>query len=212
VTVRRQRAAQKPSDSELCANLCLAGLELNELLGTRRAAPAPPGAPNETVQPASDLTTASPRATLRGSLAFERRAFGGESREEGVTRVAAIYDIHGNLEVFTRLTPEDRLLPVFEGLDVPVVICGHTHMQFDRTVGSARVVNAGSVGMPYGAPGAYWLLLGPDVRLRRTPYDLARAAERIRDTTYPQAEEFAAGNVLRPPSEGGILAAFTPKE
>ena len=29
-------------------------------------------------------------------------------------------------ECFTRLTPEDRLLPVFEGLDVPVVICGHT--------------------------------------------------------------------------------------
>ena len=43
-------------------------------------------------------------------------------------------------EVFTRLTPEDRLLPVFEGLDVPLVICGHTHVQFDRTIGKTRVV------------------------------------------------------------------------
>lgn len=32
-------------------------------------------------------------------------------------------------EVFTRLTPEDRLLPVLEGLKASVVICGHTHMQ-----------------------------------------------------------------------------------
>ena len=58
-------------------------------------------------------------------------------------------------EIFTRLTPEERLVPVFEGLGVPVVICGHTHMQFDRRVGRVRVVNAGSVGMPFGEPGAY---------------------------------------------------------
>lgn len=115
-------------------------------------------------------------------------------------------------DVFTRLTPEDRLLPVFEGLDVPVVVCGHTHMQFDRTIGGIRVVNAGSVGMPFGEPGAYWLLLGPDVQLRHTPYDLPKAAQRIRDTDYPQAHDFAARNVLQPPSEGEILEAFTRAE
>ena len=112
-------------------------------------------------------------------------------------------------EVFTRLTSEDRLLPVFEGLNVPVVVCGHTHMQYDRTIGKVRVVNAGSVGMPYGEPGACWLLLGPNVQLRHTAYDLSKAAERIRDTKYPQAEDFAAHNVLQPPSEGEALEAFT---
>jgi putative phosphoesterase len=112
-------------------------------------------------------------------------------------------------EVFTRLTPADRLLPIFAGLNVTMVICGHTHMQFDRTIGKVRVVNAGSVGMPYGAPGAHWLLLGPDVQLRRTPYDLTKAAERIRDTNYPQAQDFAARNVLQPPSEGEILEVCT---
>jgi putative phosphoesterase len=110
-------------------------------------------------------------------------------------------------EVFTRLTPDDRLLPVFEGLSVPLVICGHTHMQFDRTIGKTRVVNAGSVGMPFGEPGADWLLLGPDVELRHTPYDLARAAERIRATTYP--EDFAARYVLNPPAAAQILDVFT---
>jgi putative phosphoesterase len=111
-------------------------------------------------------------------------------------------------EIFTRLTPEERLLPIFEGLDVSVIVCGHTHMQFDRTIGRIRVVNAGSVGMPFGEPGACWLLLGPDVQLRRTPYDLAGAAERIGGTNYPQARDFAAQYVLQPPSEEAMLEVF----
>ncbi|HEX7517006.1 MAG TPA: metallophosphoesterase family protein [Chthoniobacterales bacterium] len=115
-------------------------------------------------------------------------------------------------EVFTRLTPEDRLLPIFEGLNVPAVICGHTHMQFDRTVGRVRVMNAGSVGMPFGEPGAYWLLLGPDIQLRHTAYDLTKAAERIRATNYPQAQDFAAHNVLQPRSEGETLEVLTKVE
>jgi predicted phosphodiesterase len=118
---------------------------------------------------------------------------------------------HDN-EIFTRLTPEERLMPLFEGLGVSAVICGHTHMQFDRTVGRTRVVNAGSVGMPFGAPGAYWLLLGPDVRLQHTPYDLADAADRIRATNYPQAHDFATNNVLNPPPEEQMLEILTRSE
>ena len=112
-------------------------------------------------------------------------------------------------EGFTRLTSEACLLPVFEGLDVSLVVCGHTHMQFDRTIGTVRVVNAGSVGMPFGQPGADWLLLGPDVQLRHTTYDLTNAAERIRATDYPQAQDFAARYVLQPPSEAQMLEVFT---
>jgi len=116
-------------------------------------------------------------------------------------------------ECFTRLTPEDRLVPVFAGVNVPVVICGHTHMQFDRTVGNVRVVNAGSVGMPFAQPpGAYWLRLGPDVQLRHTAYDLTKAAERIRDTKYPQAEDLAVRYVLQPPSEAESLELFARAE
>ncbi|HQR37259.1 MAG TPA: metallophosphoesterase family protein [Blastocatellia bacterium] len=111
-------------------------------------------------------------------------------------------------ECFTRLTPDELLVPIFEHLDVALVVCGHTHMQFDRSVGGIRVVNAGSVGMPFGEPGADWLLLGPDVQLRHTAYDFDRAVARIRATDYPQAEEFAASSVLRPPSEDTMLAAF----
>jgi diadenosine tetraphosphatase ApaH/serine/threonine PP2A family protein phosphatase len=115
-------------------------------------------------------------------------------------------------EIFTRLTADDRLLPIFQELDVPLVVCGHTHMQFDRTVGRTRVVNAGSVGMPFEGPGAYWLLLGPDVELRQTPYDLTDAAARIRQTAYPQAEEFAARNVLETPAAEEMLQVFSRAE
>ena len=85
-------------------------------------------------------------------------------------------------------------------------------MQFDRMIGRTRVVNAGSVGMPFGEPGADWLLMGPDVQLRHTSYDLTAAADRIRATGYPQAEEFATRNVLRPPSEEETLALFANAE
>jgi putative phosphoesterase len=115
-------------------------------------------------------------------------------------------------EIFTRLTPEDRLLPVFSEVNTPVVVCGHTHMQFDRTVGKIRVVNAGSVGMPFGEPGAYWLLLGPGIEFRHTLYDLAQAAERVRHTNYPLAQDFAAQDILQPPPEAEMLERFAPAE
>jgi len=112
-------------------------------------------------------------------------------------------------EIFTRLTPESAVLPAFAGVKARVVICGHTHMQFDRTIGDVRVVNAGSVGMPFGKTGADWLLLGPHVELRHTTYDLPRAAARVRATSYPEAEEFAAKYVLTSPGEASMLELFT---
>jgi predicted phosphodiesterase len=112
-------------------------------------------------------------------------------------------------ECFTRLTPEVRLLHLFEGLGADAVVCGHTHMPFDRIVGGIRVVNAGSVGMPFGRPGADWILLDEEVRFRHTEYDFAYAAGRVRQTAYPQAEEFAERSILRPPTEDEMLPLFT---
>jgi putative phosphoesterase len=76
--------------------------------------------------------------------------------------------------IYTMITPDEDLVGIFEGVAADVVVCGHTHMQYDRSLSSGlRVVNAGSVGMPYeGAQGAYWTLLGPDVEFRRTTYDV----------------------------------------
>ena len=112
-------------------------------------------------------------------------------------------------EIVTRLTPDDRLAPAFASATASHAVCGHTHMAFDRRLRGIRIMNAGSVGMPFGRPGAHWLLLdagGP--RFMHTPYELGAAAARIRATGYPDAEAFARDYVLNPPSENSMLAAF----
>ena len=95
-------------------------------------------------------------------------------------------------EIVTRLSPETRVAPMLEGVAEEVVVGGHTHVQFDRRAAGKRLVNAGSIGMPYEVePGAYWALLGPEVELRRTEYDLEAAAERIAASGYPDAQAWA---------------------
>jgi len=89
-------------------------------------------------------------------------------------------------ELLTRISPDERWQAALEGVAERIVVCGHTHVQFDRTVGDVRVLNAGSVGMPYEeAPGAYWLRLGPRVEHRRTQYDVEDAAQRIAAVGWP---------------------------
>lgn len=107
-------------------------------------------------------------------------------------------------EIFTAATPEKVLRPIFDAAGADVVVCGHTHIPFDRRVGRTRVVNAGSVGMPFGPPGASWLLLGESIEFRHTDYDLQAAASRIRAGDYPQREQFAERNVLHPPEVRGM--------
>jgi putative phosphoesterase len=81
-------------------------------------------------------------------------------------------------DIFTERTPEERIAFLFEDVAADVVVCGHTHMQFDKTIGGKRVVNSGSVGMSYDGAGAYWTL---DLEHRRTPYDGAAPHEQSRD-------------------------------
>jgi predicted phosphodiesterase len=93
-------------------------------------------------------------------------------------------------ERITRATPPERLEPMLEGVAERVVVCGHTHQQFDLRAGDHRVLNAGSVGMPYeGDAAAFWLLLGPDVELRRTGYDVPAAVEAMRATGMPDVDK-----------------------
>jgi putative phosphoesterase len=113
-------------------------------------------------------------------------------------------------EIVTAATTEGRLREILAGVDQALVVCGHTHAQFDRRVSAKRVVNAGSVGMPYqGMPvGAYWLLLGAGgVSLRRSDYDLDRAVGQIRATGYPEAEDMVE-ILLEPPDPERVADFF----
>jgi putative phosphoesterase len=109
----------------------------------------------------------------------------------------------------------ERWQDVFEGLDddIRTVVCGHTHMPFLRLAYERLVVNPGSVGMPYGAPGAHWALLGNGVTLRRTAYDYDAACARIeRESAYPQAAAWADEYVRARNSDADALIAFGPRD
>jgi diadenosine tetraphosphatase ApaH/serine/threonine PP2A family protein phosphatase len=109
----------------------------------------------------------------------------------------------------TAATPVERLREMTAGTDADVIVCGHTHMQFDRTVDGVRIVNPGSVGMPYGEPGAYWALLGPDIDFRCTDYDRQSAAARIARSSWADAPGFARDNVLSVPSVAQAMDFFS---
>jgi hypothetical protein len=86
-------------------------------------------------------------------------------------------------------TPPERLARILDEADAELLVCGHTHRQFDRAVDGRRIINAGSIGRPYEhEPGAYWLRVGPDFRLIRTPYDLASADAAFHASGYPAAD------------------------
>jgi predicted phosphodiesterase len=131
---------------------------------------------------------------------------------EGLGRVLFCHATpRSEVEIFTRRTAEEKLRPLVDVLEAEVMVCGHTHMPFDRVVSGKRIVNPGSVGMPIGTTGACWATLGPDLQLRRTAYDLDRAAERIRATGYPQAASYADA-LLHPQPEVETLELYSKHE
>ena len=103
-------------------------------------------------------------------------------------------------EIITALTPEERLAPMLDGVREPLVVCGHTHHQFELRAGEHRVVNAGRVGMPYqGAAAAFWLLVaGGEPHPRRTDYDVDAAMVRLRATTFPDVDDVMRKSLIEP--------------
>jgi diadenosine tetraphosphatase ApaH/serine/threonine PP2A family protein phosphatase len=116
---------------------------------------------------------------VRERLAADQLAFLAELPETASAEVDGLGSVlfchatpRSDEELLTRISPDERWSAALGGVAEGVVVCGHTHVQFDRVVGDVRVVNAGSVGMPYeDEPGAYWAMLGPGVELRRTAYE-----------------------------------------
>jgi len=129
-----------------------------------------------------------------------------------ITGLGPVRFCHGSprsdTEVVTPATPAERFAELCEGVDEQVLVTGHTHLQFDRRVAGRRSVNPGSVGLPYheGEPGtAYWALLGPDVTLRQTRYDVTAAVAAGTGSGDPAADTIA-DLLLCPPSPAQITA------
>ena len=114
--------------------------------------------------------------------------------------------------VDTRL---EKWTEVFAGLDAVVrtVVCGHTHMPFVRLVDRRLVINAGSIGMPYGRPGGSWALLRDgQVSLRHTPVDIdAAIAAVVAGSTYPDRLVWAEEYLRSANSDANALRVFGPR-
>jgi putative phosphoesterase len=112
-------------------------------------------------------------------------------------------------EIITTATTDERLREILAGVGQRVVVGGHTHRQFDRRVDGWRIVNAGSVGLPYeGRGGAYWALLGPDVELRRTDYDLEAAVGELRAGGLPDLDDLLQESLLTPADPDEVAEFF----
>ena len=159
-------------------------------------------ADRELVAPGPAREGGAPQAVLdftRSQLSEEELAFVSELPERLELEIADLGRVlfchatpRSDEEIVTFETPQERFDEIFGGLGFDVVVCGHTHMQFERFAGSTRVANAGSVGMAYeDVAGAFWALLGsdleigPDVELRMTRYDVESALKEIERAGFP---------------------------
>lgn len=123
--------------------------------------------------------------------------------------------VHGSPRKMNEYLFEDRPRATFERIaklaGTDVLLFGHTHKPYTKKVAGTLFVNTGSVGRPKdGDPRAGYVLLEtkrrPKVELRRVSYDVAAAAQSIRDSELPDyyAEELIAGGAPeRIAEEGG---------
>jgi putative phosphoesterase len=113
-------------------------------------------------------------------------------------------------EIITQVTPVERLTPMVEGVEEALVVCGHTHHQFDLRAGGVRVVNAGSVGMPYqGEAAAFWMLVEDgEPEFRRTEIDVEAVVAAIRASAYPDAEDLVKTSFLEPVTAESVARLF----
>jgi predicted phosphodiesterase len=91
-------------------------------------------------------------------------------------------------------TPDAELAAMFGDLPYNLLLCAHTHQPLDRVVAGRRVVNAGSVGLPFdGDPRAGYALIdlqpggGYQVTLRRVAYDVEAVAQQLLAVDHPAA-------------------------
>ena len=157
----------------------------------------------------TDHTAYGPDEPAERADAFTAARITREHRDlmagfEDVVRLDGALYCHGSPrsdeEIITALTPEARLEPMLAGVAEALVVCGHTHHQFELRAGPQRVVNAGSVGMPYeGERGAFWLLVADgEPALRRTDYDVDAAVPVLRASGFPDVDDLIRESLLEP--------------
>jgi predicted phosphodiesterase len=134
--------------------------------------------------------------------------------ELDVEGLGAVLFCHGSPrsdeEIITAASPPERVRPMLAAVAGAVVVCGHTHVQFDRRVAGARVINAGSVGMPYeGRAGAFWLLVTDgEPELRHTAYNVEAAGAALRASGFPDVDDLIRESLVEPVDAAFVARHF----
>jgi predicted phosphodiesterase len=169
------------------------------------------GDTDASVHPPEDAAARADAFTAGSITAAHRDLLAGF---EDVVRLDGALYCHGSPrsddEIITALTPPARLQLMLAGVDEALVVCGHTHHQFDLRAGGARVVNAGSVGLPYeGAAGAFWLLVADgEPEPRRTDYDVPAAIAVLSASGFPDVDELVRESLVEPISAQAVARHF----
>jgi len=109
-------------------------------------------------------------------------------------------------EIVLPVSSERRWAEALDGVELPVVICGHTHVQYDEVHAGRRVVNPGSVGNPTDRATAWWALVGPTIELRSTDYDTAATSSAMRATGFPRPD--FADELIEPRTREHVFELF----
>lgn len=175
--------------------------------------------PRETLGLARSTGATFVRGNAERDLASWDRGLFGQAEVDWLAALPMTAELDGvlychatpadDLPVTTAITPDAVLAASFPDIDGTVVI-GHTHHQFDRRVGDVRVVNAGSVGMPYESDvAAFWLLVTDgEPSFRRTPIDVERAVTEIVASGWPEGAAFVAENLRAAPDRDEAIRYF----
>lgn len=87
-------------------------------------------------------------------------------------------------------TPREKVTEMLAGASQPLVICGHVHIQYRRTLNGIELVNPGSVGLPLdGDSRAAWAVLeNGRISFRRTEYDVDSVITELERIGHPTTE------------------------
>jgi putative phosphoesterase len=88
---------------------------------------------------------------------------------------------------------DEDMYSLYASLGQPIVIYGHIHQPFVRTVSGLTVANSGSVGLPYDGDrrAGYLLIDDSTIEIRRVEYDLAKELKALRSSGIPHADWIA---------------------
>jgi predicted phosphodiesterase len=137
---------------------------------------------------------------------IERYAGAVSVTVDGLGRVFTCHGSpRGDQELVTPETPDERMRTLLDGIELDVLVTAHVHLQFERQVAGITSMNAGSIGLQYGStPAAYWAEIGPEIHLRRTPYDLEEAERRARSSGIPATDRIVQ-TLREPPSAEEVI-------